>query len=199
MNLKSKIIMKQKIDYSKEFVIEQLFADPRTIEMHVAKLKEVYKGASEPFIRSQIDNIIIKENAFNVVMTYLVTCFDFQYDGGEVNVIQERLRNQMQGASEEQLLDLAKKLIQKGLVFHILAQENGIDISDDDAKKYLDQYYKTTNNSINQYLNDQQKFAEIKAIILEEKITQWVITKFKISITIGNILNRQVPYNEQQQ
>lgn len=196
INFKSTGTKKAAIDYNKAFVIEQLFADPKMIDVHVAKLKEVYKNASDNFIRNQVDNIIIKENAFNLVMNYLVSCFDFKYDQLEVNNIKNRLKTQMQNLNDAQLDDLAKKLIQKGIIFNVLAKENNLEVTDTDAKNYLEQYYKTTNNSINQYLNNQEKFAEIKSIILEEKITQWVINKFKISLTIQNILNRQVPLND---
>ncbi|MDE6646108.1 MAG: hypothetical protein K2J69_02245, partial [Malacoplasma sp.] len=55
----------------------------------------------------------------------------------------------------------------------------------------------TTNNSVNEFLNNKERFDEIKDIILEEKITQWVISKFKIALTIQNILNRQVPLKDQ--
>lgn len=196
INFKSTVTKKTNIDYSKAFVIEQLFADPKMIENHVAKLREIYKNASEAFIRNQVDNIIVKENAFNQVMTYLVTCFEFKYDAVEISTIQARIKTQMTHLNDDQAKDLATKLIQKGLVFNVLAQENKLDVSDDDVKQYLDQYYQSTNNSINQYLNNPEKFNEIKNIILEEKITQWVISKFKISLTIQNILNRQVPMND---
>ncbi len=200
LNFKSQAVQKEKINYDKAFIIEQLFADPKAIEMHVAKLKEVYKDASDSFIRTQIDNIIIKENAFNIVMSYLVTCYEFNFDSSELSEIQTRLKTQFPPeTTKEHIEDLSKKLVQKGLIFNSLSSENQIDVSDEDVKKYLDQYYKSTNNSINQYLNDKNKFAEIKSIILEEKITQWIITKFKVSITIQNILNRQVPMKENTQ
>lgn len=195
VNFKTKITKKAEIDYKKEFVIEQLYADPKTIEMHVSKIKEIYKNASDSFVRNQIDNIIVKENAFNVVMGYLVSCFSFEFENNEVNLIKSRLSSQMKDFNDEQLEDLAKKLIQKGLIFNVLSKENNITVNDDDVKSYLNQYYKSTNNSINQFLNDTEKFNEIKNIILEEKITLWSITKFKISLTIQNILNRQVPLN----
>lgn len=198
ITFKSTAVKKTNIDYNKAFVIEQLFADPKVIEMHVAKLKEVYKGASDAFIRNQVDNIIIKENAFNSIMTYLVSCFEFKFDEEEIKSVQAKLKATMPQANDHQTADLASKLVQKGLVFNELEKENKIEVSDADAKSYLDQYYKTTNNSINQYLNNKEKFEEIKNIILEEKITQWVINKFKVSITIQNILNRNVPMNEGQ-
>ena len=198
ITFKSTAVKKTNIDYNKAFVIEQLFADPKVIEMHVGKLKEVYKGASDAFIRNQVDNIIIKENAFNSIMTYLVSCFEFKFDEEEIKSVQAKLKATMPQANDQQTADLASKLVQKGLVFNELEKENKIEVSDADAKSYLDQYYKTTNNSINQYLNNKEKFEEIKNIILEEKITQWVINKFKVSITIQNILNRNVPMNEEQ-
>ncbi|BAC43995.1 hypothetical protein D8X55_04160 [Malacoplasma penetrans] len=196
ITFKSTAKQKFRIDYNKQFVIEQLFADPKMLDVHVEKIRSVYKDASDNFIRNQIDHIIIKENAFNEVMKYLVELFEFTYDETEVGSFRDKLKTTMTNLNDSQCEDLARKLIQKGLIFKVLARDNKLEVSDDDAKKYLEQYYKTTNNSINEFLNNNEKFDEIKDIILEEKITQWVISKFKISLTIQNILNRQVPVNE---
>lgn len=196
ITFKSTAKQKFRIDYTKQFVIEQLFADPKMLDVHVEKIRSVYKDASDNFIRNQIDHIIIKENAFNEVMKYLVGLFDFNFDQEEVNSFRTKLKESMKNLNDAQSDDLAKKLIQKGLIFKVLAKDNKIEVTDEDAKNYLEQYYKTTNNSINEFLNNSQRFDEIKDIILEEKITQWVIGKFKISLTIQNILNRQVAVNE---
>ena len=83
ITFKSSAKQKYQIDYSKHFVIEQLFADPKMLDVHVEKIKTVYKDASDNFIRNQIDHIIIKENAFNEVMKYLVGLFEFNFDESE--------------------------------------------------------------------------------------------------------------------
>ncbi|MDE5767418.1 MAG: hypothetical protein K2H56_02605 [Malacoplasma sp.] len=197
ITFKSTAKQKFRIDYNKQFIIEQLFADPKMLDVHVQKIKSVYKDASDNFVRNQIDHIIIKENAFNEVMKYLVSLFEFNFDASEVQSFKNKLKESMKNLNDSQCEDLAKKLIQKGLIFKVLSNENKIQVSDDDAKKYLDQYYRTTNNSVNEFLNNKERFDEIKDIILEEKITQWVISKFKIALTIQNILNRQVPLKDQ--
>lgn len=194
-SFKSKLVRIGTIDYSKSFIIEQLFADPKMLEVHAQRLKNIYKNASDEFMRHQIDNIIIRENAFNLIMQYLVTLYQITFDSTEVSVFVSKLKPQFPEAKDEMILDLAKKLITKGLVFEDLAQANQISITDDQAKEYLENYYKTTNNSINEFLNNPEKFKEIKGIILEERITQWLIDKFKVSLNIKNILNRQIPIN----
>lgn len=159
------------IDYNKNFIIEQLYADKNAIAEHTKRLKELYKNADNAFMAHQIDIIIIKENGFNMVMQYLVTLFDFKYDAVEVDLFKKNLKVTFPNMKDDQVEELAKKLIQKGLIFNYLSIENNVTLSDEETKNYLEQYYKSTNQSINEYLNDKSKFDEIKNIILEEKIT----------------------------
>lgn len=194
---KSKLVKSGTIDFSKSFIIEQLFADPKMLEVHAQRLKSIYKNASDEFMRHQIDNIIIRENAFNLIMQYLVTLYKITFDESEVATFVTRLKPQFPDAKEDVVTNLAKKLITKGLIFEDLAIANNITMTDDQTKEYLENYYKNTNNSINEFLNNAEKFKEIKGIILEEKITQWLLDKFKVSLNIKNILNRKIPINNQ--
>lgn len=186
------------IDFQKQFVIEKLYGDPKTIDEHSKKIKELHKDASPAFVAFQIDSIIIRENAFNLVMEYLVTLFDFFFDANEVANIMEALKQSMPNLDEKELTSYTHKTIQKGLIFNHLATAHNLTISDADAKQYLDHYYAATNNSIHEYLNNEQKFKEVKEVLFEEKVMQWIIFTFKISLSIKNILNRKAPKNEQQ-
>ena len=76
------------------------------------------------------------------------------------------------------------------MVFEEIAKDKKIAISDDQTKEYLDNYYKATNNSINDFLQDKEKFEEIKNIILEEKITQWLIDQFKVYLNVKTIIRK---------
>lgn len=169
---KSKIQKISNIDYAKTFYIEQLFADPKMLEMHASRIKQIYPKASDDLIRSQIDQIIIKENTFNLIMQYIVSNFKIQFDQSEVNAFKTRFAQQFNESDQNKITDISEKLITKGLVFEVISAEKNIKVDDAQAKQYLDNYYKATNNSINEFLNNKDKFSEIKEIILEEKITQ---------------------------
>lgn len=173
------------IDYNKQFTITRLFADPQMIQIHRERLLKILPNPTETDLRKHVDSIIVKENVFNAIMEYIVTCFSFQLDKEEVQLFKTRFAQQFpQSFDDNVLTDIASKLISKGLVFQVLANENGIVVSDDEAKQYLDNYYKATNNSINEFLSNPEKFNEIKSVILEEKITQWLLGKFKVNLDL---------------
>lgn len=197
--LKSKITKVGVIDYDKKFNLDQIFADNKALEVHIQRLKNVFKNPSDEFIRLQLDNIVMRENAFNAIMEYLATLFKIDFDQEDVNKFANQLKPQFPHLDEKAILEVSKKMITKALIFGQLAIENNIKINDDEAKQYLENYYKTTNNSINEFLNNQQKFEEIKSMILEEKITGWVIDKFKVYVDVKILLGRQVPVNNSQQ
>lgn len=191
---KSKITKVSNIDYNKTFHIEQLFADPKMLEMHANRIKQLYPKASDEMIRNQIDQIIIKENSFNLIMQYIVSNFKVEFEKTELEEFKKRFAAQFNENDPAKLLDIAQKLITKGLVFEVIAKEKNLLVDDLQARQYLDNYYKATNNSINEFLNNKDKFNEIKDIILEEKITQFLIDTFKVYLNVKTIL-----HNNQQQ
>ena len=128
--------------------------------------------STDDFIRTQIDQIILKENAFNKIMQYLTSNFSFQIDATELDDFKKRFKAQFNETDETKLTELSKKLIMKGLVFEQIIAQNKLGVDDNQVKTYLDNYYKTTNQPINEYLNNKDKFEEIRNIILEEKTTQ---------------------------
>lgn len=196
ISFKSTAKLIKPIDYEKQFILDQLFADQKMLETQIGKLRSIYPKASNAFIRHQTDLIIIKDNSFNVVMTYLVSLFEFNYDQEEIKKFKERLKTNFSDFDDAQLTDLVTKLIQKGLIFKYLADEFKIEISEQEVKDYLDRYYQSTNNPINEFLSNKEKFDEIKDVIFEEKITHWIINKFKVALSVENILKRNIPMNE---
>lgn len=193
---KSKITKISNIDYKKTFHIEQLFADPKMLEMHAQRIKQLYPKATDDMVRHQIDQIIIKENSFNLIMQYIVSNFKVDIDKEEFEMFKKRFAQQFNETEDAKLNDIATKLITKGLVFEIIAKEKNIIVDDLQAKQYLDNFYKATNNSINEYLNNKDKFQEIKDVILEERITQFLIETFVVYLNVNVILNQPQQNNQ---
>lgn len=193
---KSKITKISNIDYKKTFHIEQLFADPKMLEMHAQRIKQLYPKATDDMVRHQIDQIIIKENSFNMIMQYIVSNFKVDIDKEEFEMFKKRFAQQFNESDDAKLNDISTKLITKGLVFEVIAKEKNIIIDDAQAKQYLDNFYKATNNSINEYLNNKEKFQEIKDVILEERITQFLIETFVVYLNVNVILNQPQENNQ---
>lgn len=187
---KSKCKKIKNIDYEKSFLVTKLFADQQMLLAHQERLVKILNNPSPEILRKHMDAIVLKENAFNAIMEYLVNCFEFTFDKEELESFKIRFSQQMNQKIEDSLLsNIASKLISKGLIFNIIAENNNINLDDDEAKLYLDNYYKATNNSINDFLNNPKKFEEIRSVILEEKITQWLLSKFKVEFNLEENIN----------
>ncbi|MGL4647701.1 MAG: hypothetical protein ACRCVI_03150 [Mycoplasmoidaceae bacterium] len=186
--MQSKIIKKGKPEYNKEFVIKQLFADPNVLEMHKKRLKELLpKDVSDEDIKKRIHAMVVKENAFNTIMEYLSKLYEYEINATELNNIANRIAEQFKldkKKDEAKIKNIAEKIIIKSLIFKEFAADKKLEVADEEAKEYLEKYYKETNQPINELLNSKDKFKEVKEIILEEKITENLLASFKIKFEL---------------
>ena len=93
--MKSKIKQKNKIDYNKKFIIEELFADPKIVDMHEKRLKSLLTNeTSNEEIQKRINSLVIKENAFNTIMEYVSNNFTYSIDEDELETVSTRFAKQ---------------------------------------------------------------------------------------------------------
>ncbi|MGL5640102.1 MAG: hypothetical protein ACRDCD_00365 [Mycoplasmoidaceae bacterium] len=186
--MKSQIKQKNKIDYNKKFIIKELFADSKIIEMHEKRLKSLLtKETTDEEIQKRINALVVKENAFNTIMEYVSSNFTYSIDKEELENVSKRFAKQFNmddDKDKDRLKVISEKIIIKSLIFKEIAKEQKISVSDNEAKEYLEKYYKETNRPINELLKSEEKFNEIKEIILEEKITDWLLKSFKIEFDL---------------
>ncbi len=186
--MKSKINKIQEIKYDKEFVIKQLYADPKMLKLHEERLKSLLpKDTPEEEIKKRIHIMVVKENSFNIVMEYLSKLYKYDISDEESKNIFKKITNQFKLDAEkdaEKIKNISEKIIIKSLIFEEFAKEKSITVSDQEAKEYLEKYYKETNQPINDLLKSSEKFNEVKEIILEEKITDFLLKSFKFKIEL---------------
>lgn len=186
--MKSKIKQKNKIDYNKKFIIEELFADPKIVDMHEKRLKSLLTNeTSNEEIQKRINSLVIKENAFNMIMEYVSNNFTYSIDQDELETVSTRFAKQFSMdlvKDKDRIKVISEKIIIKSLIFKEIAKEQKISVSNDEGKEYLEKYYKETNRPINELLKSEEKFNEIKEIILEEKITEFLLKSFKIEFNL---------------
>lgn len=179
MDFKSKAIKISPINYDKELVISQLKADRTILEQQKKRLENLFKNSTQEEIKKRLDTIVLRDNLFNAAMEEVVNHYKFEYDGEEVKRVGEQF-SKVYGSRDQKVLDqIAKKIISKTLVFNDLKNDFNIEVSDDEVKNSLQKFYSTTNQSIRSYLDDKSKFENIRSVIIEEKIADALMKKFK--------------------
>ncbi len=197
--LNSKIKMLKKLDYTKIYEINKLYADKNTLEMHQQKLKEILKNPTKEDLDKQVFNLVVKDNSINVILQDIITnSFEFEIDNKDIEDYKTRIIANMQKAynqnKNENLLkqindvnfinNLTNSSIKHDLVFSKLGELWDIEVTDQEVKNALDIYYKKTNLSIRDYINDKEKFDAIRMIIFNEKINNELIHRFHIKLNL---------------
>jgi hypothetical protein len=121
--MKSTIKKISSINTDKEEVIKSIRTDRQIIDMHLKRLTELFKTDTPEQIGMKLQNIVLRDNLFNVIMEEVVRNFEVTFDNEEVKDIAKRLTSQFAGKKEEVLIEIAKKVVIKTLVFAELAKE----------------------------------------------------------------------------
>ena len=174
------------LNYDEKFVIKNLSADKRILEMHRERLSKILKDRKPEEIERQISDMVIRDNAFSMIMESIVKCFEFNMDASEVQKIADSLKTNEFYASypAETLTKIADHIIKRDLIFSELARLWDIRVSDNEVNESLNGYYKATNESIRSYLNDKEKFENVRNVIIGEIITQEMLRRFKFTLDL---------------
>lgn len=176
--LKSKIVSKKDIDWTRVIVIDDLKIDPQVLEMHKSRIDTVFKNKSEQERNMQLSNIVARDNIFNKAMDFLITDYVFEIDPEEVKQYAESIVKNWGEEKKPYANEIAEKLLQKTLIFNDLQKEYKIDISDDELTNILQDYYQETNQPIRDFMQDEARFQAAKQMLLEEKTTAFIVDKF---------------------
>lgn len=182
--MKSTIKQIKDIETNKELEITKLFADKNAIENHRQRLQNIFKNETQEQINIKINNLIARDNAFNASMNEIVKCFEVNVDQGEWDQTYNNLKSRNPTLNDDFLRNLAKHSIIKNLIFQHLSNLWNIKITDDEARQSLETFYRTSNESIREYLENKEKFQGVKDMLLHEKIVNEILSKFKIKFNI---------------
>ena len=209
MELKSTCVLKDKLNYDEVAVIKQLYVTPQVLAMHEQRLSEIFKHDKPEQIRQKVMDIVARDNAFASIMQNIIEkAFSFNFDEDEVkNIIDETKDNiakNLEAAykeaseedkakfakledhpfykmTEEQQRNFALAQIKKQLIFDELAKLWDIRVSDEEVRTQLENFYKASNKSVRNYLNNKAEFEHVRKMIRDEKITKEILIRFRVN------------------
>lgn len=179
-------------DFSKEVVIDRLIADKQAIDFHFNRMKKEFGDKmSDADIQKRIHNMVVRDNIFNAAMHIIVPCYEINIDSKDLqNIIDSFIKGdpRLSQAPYEYVKTMATRLMEKEMLFAVLAKEWNISVDDTELRNSLDQYYKETNKPIRDILSDPKRMEAIRRTILEQKIANEICKKLKFKMDNEAIL-----------
>lgn len=167
------------LDYNQKFEIKKLFANPDTLETQRNQMKSINPKATPDEVEKRVFNLVVRDNIFNAIMNYIVTCYEFNIDKSEIEKYSERVKVIYKNAPAEKINEITEITLKKTLVFSELAKLWDIRTTDEETKNSLQNYYKMTNNPIRDILENKDQFEGYKQMIQDQKITSEIIMRFR--------------------
>lgn len=179
-------------DFSKEVTIDRLVADKQAVDFHFNRMKKEFGDKmSDADIQKRIHNMVVRDNIFNAAMHIIVPCYEIKIDPKDLqNVIDSFIKGdpRLGKAPYEYVKTMATRLMEKEMLFAVLAKEWKIEVDDKELRDSLDNYYKETNHPIREILNDPKRMEAIRRTILEQKIANAICSKLKFKMDNEAIL-----------
>ena len=198
-DIKSTIKKLNELDYGQEFEIKQLHADKDFIEFQRKKLKEIHPNAKPEDIDRQIANIVARNNSIDLIIEGISKHFEFIINDEDLRAFAKRIKNNVLNdvdqnmsndtmknmvKNDEVLKNIATSTLKRSLLFKELAKLWDVRVSDEEAKASLDKYYAATNMPIRDILNDKTKFESVRDIMLNEKIGNELLHRFRVKFNL---------------
>ena len=191
--MKSQIEKKNNIDFDVKLKVTQEQISPEHIRIRTMQLMNVLPDTmTKKEIEQRVNSIISRELAHNVIMDYLSKQYTYKISESELKQIQERVkadiinsekRNNPNAKFDEKVIDtnsrtIASRIIIKTLIYDLIAKENNIEVSDEELNNTIENYKKETGQPAD-VLSSEQAKEETRMMIKENKVTSFLLSKFK--------------------
>ncbi|MDR3249832.1 MAG: hypothetical protein LBS95_02010 [Mycoplasmataceae bacterium] len=179
----SKPIIVDKIEFTRDtFNVEKSLFETTLKQIQNNKDEEM-KAISNMFARWQF--ALFQNTLAIAVIKELKNNFDIEYDKNDVSEFMKKITSVDKNAKKDEVEKFVKNSIFSTLIWEYLANEWKITVSDEDANKFLDDYYQNTNNSIREFKNDKNKFEQIKKDIRFKKTIDELNKYFNVKLEIN--------------
>jgi hypothetical protein len=130
---------------------------------------------------------VFQSTSVSCVAKYLRNFFEPIYDEEEINKLVEKILEKNKEANKDQVINFVKESEFAMAIWGYLVKDWNIVVTEEEVDKFLDDYYKATNNSIREFKVEGEKRNKIKNDIELRKVIDAIndrfIVKLKINLT----------------
>lgn len=179
-------------DFSKEVVIDRLIADRQAVDFHFNRMKKEFGDKmSDQEIQKRIHNMVVRDNIFNAAMHIIVPCYEIKIADADLKNITDSMIKadpRLAKAPYDYVKTMATRMMEKEMLFSVLAKEWNVAVDDKELRDSLDRYYKETNHPIREILADPKRMEAVRKTILDQKIANAICSKLKFKMDNEAIL-----------
>ncbi|MDE5617466.1 MAG: hypothetical protein K2I36_01270 [Ureaplasma sp.] len=181
--MKSKIIEKNPINWENVIEIDDITMKPELIESHRNKINTIFANKDDTYRDDQLNKVILHDLLFTKSMDTLVQFYKFEFNQEELSEIMKMVKITYTNLDDKALRIISEKTVMRELIFADLQKEFDISVTDDEITKILLGYYETTNQSIHEFMNNDEQKKAARSSILGEKTISFIISKFKFDLS----------------
>lgn len=181
--MKSKIIEKNPINWENVIEIDDIVMQPQLIESHRNKINTIFANKDEVYRDDQLNKVILHDLLFTKSMDTLVQFYKFEFNEEELAEIIKMIKVSYSHLDDKALRTIAEKTVVRELIFADLQNEFNISVNEEEINKILLGYYETTNQSIREFMNNEEQKNAARSSILGEKTIAFIISKFKFDLS----------------
>lgn len=181
--MKSKIIQKDQINWNNVIEIDDIVMQPQLIESHRNKINTIFANKDEAYRDDQLNKVILHDLLFTKSMDTLVQFYKFEFNEEEIAEIMKMIKISYNHLDDKALRTIAEKTVIRELIFADLQDEFNISVNEEEINKILLGYYETTNQSIREFMNNEEQKNAARSSILGEKTIAFIIGKFKFDLS----------------
>lgn len=181
--MKSKILEKNPINWENVIEIDDIVMQPQLIESHRNKINTIFANKDEAYRDDQLNKVILHDLLFTKSMDTLVQFYKFEFNEEELAEIIKMIKVSYSHLDDKALRTIAEKTVVRELIFADLQNEFNISVNEEEINKILLGYYETTNQSIREFMNNEEQKNAARSSILGEKTIAFIISKFKFDLS----------------
>lgn len=146
-------------------------------------MKQELDSRLNTMLKSSVMDALIKTNSFDIPATLVESESEALKNQMIQNMAQQGMQQQDLKMDASMFAEQAERRVRLGLVMSEIVQSEKIEVDDDRVKKKVEEIaapYEQPQQVLDWYFSDKQRLAEVKALVTEEQVVDWVIEKVKV-------------------
>ena len=134
-------------------------------------------------VKSAVMDVLISTNEFDVPKSLIESESEALKDQMAQNLQQQGMQDQGLKMEASMFADQAARRVKLGLIMSEIVKSEKMEADEDRVKKKIEEIaapYEQPQQVIDWYMGDNQRLAEVKALVTEEQVVDWAMEKAKV-------------------
>ena len=169
-------------DFAKKLGIKDASVENMRKEIRASMQQELDSRLKNQ-VKSAVMDVLINNNKFDIPKSLVENESEALKNQMMQNMAQQGMQQQDLKMDASMFADQAERRVRLGLIMSEIVKSEKIEADEDRVKKKVEEIaapYEQPQQVIDWYFGDNQRLAEVKALVTEEQVVDWVMEKAKL-------------------